>query len=181
LDATYAAYIRASGTTLNLGLHSDGTLVETTNPKGEKSLSIVDGLGRTVRSIQIVNPTDITKNIVQSVEYDFMVAPAIVLPAAPGNLLETRQLRYPNGLTGSLQLMTRSQSDGVGRSLKSIDAENYVTSLGYDANGNRVSLRDPNGIGEDCIYDLRNNDTACTDTQAIPPPSSSTSKIMWSS
>jgi YD repeat-containing protein len=33
-----------------------------------------------------------------------------------------------------------------------------------DANSNRLSIRDPNNVGEDCIFDARNRETSCTDT-----------------
>jgi RHS repeat-associated protein len=39
-----------------------------------------------------------------------------------------------------------------------------VSTFSYDNNGNRVSFRDANNVGQDCVYDARNRDTQCTDT-----------------
>ena len=39
------------------------------------------------------------------------------------------------------------------------------TSFSYDANSNLVSYRDPNNVGQDCVFDARNRDVSCTDTQ----------------
>ncbi|OYP36784.1 hypothetical protein CGZ80_06960 [Rhodopirellula sp. MGV] len=34
----------------------------------------------------------------------------------------------------------------------------------HDASGNRLKVRDPNGVGQDCLYDALGRDTQCTDT-----------------
>jgi len=85
---------------------------------------------------------------------------AIVTVANYGDVLETSS-------TNALGHTNRSRSDGVGRSIQSVDAENFVTNIKYDANGNRLSIRDPNNVGQDCVYDALNRDKQCADTQEL--------------
>jgi RHS repeat-associated protein len=47
---------------------------------------------------------------------------------------------------------------------ESEDQLSQVSTFSYDNNGNRVSFRDANNVGQDCVYDARNRDTQCTDT-----------------
>ena len=42
-----------------------------------------------------------------------------------------------------------------------------MTSFEYDASGNRKRVRDPNGVGQDCVYDALNRDVSCSDTQEL--------------
>lgn len=67
----------------------------------------------------------------------------------------------PNAVT----ITTKTRTDGAGRVLESEDAEGRITAMTYDAGGNRLSIRDPNGVGQDCVYDDRGRDISCTDTQ----------------
>ena len=143
LDATYAAYL----TDLNLGAGSVGGAVETTDPAGDKTVTIYDGVGRVVKTIDgNGNPTKKT--------YDAMVAG---ISGAPGNLLES-------AMTDALNHTTKAESDGASRTLATIDALSNASTFGYDAANNRVSWRDPNGVGQDCAFDVRNRDVQCTDT-----------------
>jgi RHS repeat-associated protein len=72
-------------------------------------------------------------------------------------LLETR-------VTDALNHVTKSRTDGAGRVRESEDQLSQVSTFSYDNNGNRVSFRDANNVGQDCVYDARNRDTQCTDT-----------------
>ncbi len=58
----------------------------------------------------------------------------------------------------------RSYTDAAGRTIESHDALGKVTAYTYDASGNQLSVRDPNNVGQDCIYDALGRDTSCTDT-----------------
>jgi RHS repeat-associated protein len=49
---------------------------------------------------------------------------------------------------------------------ESEDQLSQVSTFSYDNNGNRISFRDANNVGQDCVYDARNRDTQCTDTMA---------------
>ncbi|MEL7267699.1 MAG: RHS repeat domain-containing protein [Planctomycetota bacterium] len=50
------------------------------------------------------------------------------------------------------------------RTIRTRDADGNETLFTYDLNGNRLSVRDPSGLGQDCIYDELGRQTACTDT-----------------
>ena len=69
--------------------------------------------------------------------------------------------------TDPLGHASASHTDGAGRTLATIDAEGNSTTYSFDANSNLVSFRDPNGVGEDCGYDLRDRKELCRDTQEI--------------
>ncbi|MDA3963818.1 MAG: hypothetical protein PF961_23765 [Planctomycetota bacterium] len=150
LDSTYASQLAAllSG---RFGSEVDGSAVAVTNPAGEITLTVRDGLGRSVLSLE--PDGDATRT-----DYDDLV-PA--QPGQPGALLATASVRDPAGLA----LTAIRYADGAGRVLRSTDAEGEHTTLSYDANGNRISYRDPNGVGQDCVFDARNRDIVCEDTQ----------------
>jgi RHS repeat-associated protein len=143
LDAIYAQYL----TGLNFGQFGVGYAAAVTNPAGETSVAIYDGLYRVVRTIDPLGHAS-------TVTYDSVVAGT---PGAPGNLVETT-FSDPLNHTGKARL------DGAGRRLASIDAESNLSSYAYDANGNTLSMRDPNGVGIDCSYDERDRNLSCTDT-----------------
>ena len=134
---------------LGLGGQAAGRAVSTTNPEGETTTTITDGVGRTVL---VIDPEG---NATQTI-YD----------AVTGGLLATTLVRDPTaGTSGeTLALTTSRASDGAGRTLISTDEEGNDTLFGYDANNNRISFRDPNGVGEDCRYDAANRKVACIDT-----------------
>ncbi len=45
-----------------------------------------------------------------------------------------------------------------------LDATGAITTFVYNANGQRLSVRDPNNVGQDCTYDPLGRDLSCTDT-----------------
>ena len=49
--------------------------------------------------------------------------------------------------------------------MASYDAEGHAALAEFDDNSNRVSVRDPNGIGQDVAYDDRNRAFYAVDTQ----------------
>ena len=59
---------------------------------------------------------------------------------------------------------TKARTDAAGRTVEAVDALGKITEYEYDANGNVLSVRDPNGVGQDCVYDRLGRDTSCTDT-----------------
>jgi RHS repeat-associated protein len=136
LDATYAAQL----TGLDLGVNAVGSAVEVTNPAGEKTVTIHDGIGRTVRTLDGLQHAT-------NYAYDIVI----------GGLLETRVI-------DALSHVTKSRTDGAGRVRESEDQLSQVSTFSYDNNGNRVSFRDANNVGQDCVYDARNRDTQCVDT-----------------
>lgn len=138
---------------LNLGAGCNGSAALVTNPTGERTLSIKDGLGRSVRSVQLdANGAAVVSS---TTTHDVLVT-----VAGYGVVVET-------SVTNQLGHTTKQRTDGAGRTIQSIDAEGFVTAFEYDANGNRLKVRDPNGVGQDCTYDALNRDIACGDTQEL--------------
>ena len=149
LEVAYATQVsaRLGGGFFTTG--SDGSAVAMTNPEGETTVRFADGAGRTVLS---VDPT----GDASSTDFDTLAG----LPSF-GQVVETVH-------TDPLGHGTASQTDGAGRTLATIDAEGHSTTYAYDANSNLVSFRDPNGVGEDCGYDLRDRKELCYDTEEGP-------------
>jgi RHS repeat-associated protein len=146
-DPAYAAAIALA----NLGGNSAGSAALITNPAGETTLLVKDGLGRTVITV------DPEEDIQQTV-FD-VLTPG--LPGSAGELLTTTRIIDPAGLA-----LTSSQHvDGGGRLLVTTDAEGFQTIMSYDANSNRISIRDANGVGDDCVFDIADREITCTDTQ----------------
>jgi len=146
LDAQHAAAIAAH---LPGGFYlagSDGYAEAMINPENETTVRFVDGAGRTVLTI---DPT----GDAATVTYDNTTqAPGI------GTVLVTTA-------TDPFGAVIQSLTDGAGRMLRGIDEELNTTEYFYDNNSNRVSFRDPVGVGEDCLYDPRNREVECRDTQ----------------
>jgi RHS repeat-associated protein len=136
LDATYAAQL----TGLDLGINAVGSAVEVTNPAGEKTVTVHDGIGRTVRTLDGLQHAT-------NYAYDIVI----------NGLLETR-------VTDALNHVTKSRTDGAGRVRESEDQLGKISTFAYDNNGNTKSVRDANGVGHDCVYDARNRRLSCVDT-----------------
>jgi RHS repeat-associated protein len=136
VSGTYAS--KFSG--LSLGTFSDGSAVLITNALNETAIQIRDGLGRLVRTV------DGNGNLITTA-YDTVNL----------TLLQTE-------ITDAALHTTLTRADAAGRMRASEDGENRKTTYGYDPNGNRLSVRDPNSVGQDCVYDAANRDIRCTDT-----------------
>jgi RHS repeat-associated protein len=146
LDATFSTHL----TGLSLGVDSDGSAVLTTNPAGERTLAIRDGLGRGVRSVQL----DGSNAALTSNTSTFDI---VVTISGYGDVLETTS-------ANALGHTNKSRTDGVGRTIQTLDATSAITAFTYDAGGRRLSGRDPNNVGQDCTYDALGRDLSCTDT-----------------
>ena len=147
LDSTYSSHL----TGLGIGAGSDGSAILVTNPKGERTLSISDGLGRTVRVVQLdAAGAALTKVTIGR--------DAFVAVAGFGDVIEESS-------TDGLGNITRTRSDAEDRLIQSVDAAGNITNATYDAGGNRLSVRDANSTGHDCSFDQRGRQTSCTDTQ----------------
>jgi len=158
LDLTYAAQfvqLAARGTTFNAD--ANGFAVATTNPEGETTVQIRDGLGRPVMSI---NP----EGHISTMTYDEVLPVAGTLPAhlaaipVAGDLLLTTS-------TDPYGHETIQFADAAGRTLVTQDPAGNLSGTAYDANSNMLKSRDANGLGQDCTYDALNRDTTCADLQ----------------
>ena len=147
LDAQFAQHLAD----LNLSPDSDGSATLVTTPAGRRTLSISDGLGRSVRTVQLASDDSaLTSN---TTAYDTVVAITDY-----GDVLET-------AVANAIGYTNRRRTDGAGRTVETVDAENYVTHFSFDSSGNQLALRDPNNVGEDCVFDARNRKVQCADTQ----------------
>ena len=59
---------------------------------------------------------------------------------------------------------TKSRSNGLGHTVQSIDQGGNISTVQYDEGGNSIVSRDPNNVGQDCLYDALGRRTQCTDT-----------------
>jgi len=150
--ASLLTELSADGTDLGAtgSASADGSATVTLNGEDEISVSISDGAGRSVaQGILEQSGTAITWSTIQ---HD-----TIVNVANFGDVLETAR-------HDALNHITRSRTDGAGRTIESVDAENFVSTFSSDANGNQIAVRDPNSVGQDCTYDALNRDIQCADT-----------------
>ncbi len=72
---------------------------------------------------------------------------------------------WPSARTDITFNATKQRSDAAGRTLRSLDQLDNATVFTYDASGNQLSVRDPNNVGADMVYDQLGRDTSRTDTQ----------------
>ncbi|MCM8529210.1 MAG: PA14 domain-containing protein [Lentisphaeraceae bacterium] len=125
---------------------AQGSALITTNPAGEKSVTIKDGTGRKVAS-GMLSKVDSSLVSWSTVTYDTLA----------GNFLETKT-------TSALGDENKVHTDGAGRRIKIIDAEGEFTAFEYDNNGNLVYSKDANNVEMTCQYDNLNRDILCKDT-----------------
>lgn len=147
IDQLYAAQIAALGPNY-FATGSDGSAVQITNPAGETSTQFFDALGRSVMTIDALGRAS-------RVTYDIMVDG---VDGIPGSVLT--MLTMDSEGRGNT-----TYTDGAGRTILIYDAQDWVTSMQYDAQGNMIKRRDPNGTGEDNVYDARGRRTQSTDTE----------------
>lgn len=160
LDSTYATPIALLGTgffTATAGEEADGYAVAVTNPEGEVTVRVIDGIGRTVLSID-------GEGDASTMAYDAKVTAAGSLLSGNGGII------VETSATDPLLHVTKSWTDGAGRTIQILDAASDAVTYTYDNNSNRLSFRDSapgSGVGEDCVYDLRNREIECRDTAEI--------------
>lgn len=146
LTDIYAKLV-ADGVTL--GANSQGSSMIITNPEGELSVSINDGVGRSVIT-GIIDKTTFLAITWDTIIYDVYDATKDLL------ITESKD---------ALDHSNKSLSDGAGRTHETIDALGKISKFEFDANSSRVKSRNANNIGMDCLFDARNRDYSCTDTQ----------------
>jgi YD repeat-containing protein len=131
-------------TGLNFGTNAAGRALVAINPVGEPTWTIYDGTGRIVRVIDgNGNATTTTYDVVDA-----------------NGLLDTT-------VTDALGHSTSIAQDSAGWTRTSTDQLGQSTTHSFDANGDIISVRDPNAVGQDCLYDSRNRRIQCTDTTSV--------------
>ena len=124
------------------------------NPEGEVSVQVTDGLGRTIHAYNGEGHRVSTRT------YDALsdgTETTDLGTAVPAGLLIT-------ATTDAVNSRTAIYHDGVGRLRFAIDAENHYGEMTFDANNNRLTQFDANGVGQTCVYDFADRETSCTDT-----------------
>ncbi|MFH5806179.1 hypothetical protein ACG2DA_19165, partial [Alienimonas sp. DA493] len=149
LDQTFSQHVAGLG----LGAGATGAAVLATDAAGDRTLSIVDGAGRTLRTVQLA---DDGSALTQST-YAYG---AVTTVAGYGDVIETT-------VTNLLGEVTKVRTDAASRTLETVDALGNVSTLAYDAGGNLLSSRDPSGVGVDYTPDARGRDVTVTDTAGI--------------
>ncbi|MFH1023927.1 MAG: RHS repeat-associated core domain-containing protein [Planctomycetota bacterium] len=142
LDAAYVAQIALLGAGY-FGPYADGIAVQTTNPAGDKILRVMDGLDRVVLAVDGNGNATV-------MSYEIAGSPAPVQQTSVTDAASHTNTQIP---------------DGAGRARQTVDAEGQITNFGFDANGNLLFVRDPNGMGFDAAFDARDRETSRTDTQ----------------
>lgn len=128
----YEAYANSA---LGLGNGADGSAVEVRNPLGESRWEIRDGTGRIVRAID-GNGGQTTITYTDTIHTQ---------------LLQIQQ-------TDPIGRQTSQWIDARGQVRDAYDAQSAHSSATYDANGNQLSLRDPNDVGWTVANDLSGHD-----------------------
>jgi RHS repeat-associated protein len=136
-----------------------GKATVTINPEDEISFSISDSAGRTVMSGKLQSwkgeaPAPAPGSLVN---WSCTLHDATQNLAGYGTVLETRSI-------DALGFATRTWTDAAGRTMRSLDQLDKATAFTYDAGGNQLSVRDPNSVGADMLYDALGRNTQRTDT-----------------
>jgi RHS repeat-associated protein len=144
------------GASVTFATGSDGSATVSISPLEELTVSVQDGLGRTVCTAQIQSYSGSSPNALvswQCTQYD-----SVVSLSGFGNVLETVHIDAANG-------QAKSRTDGAGRTLQTLDALGQATTLKYDAGGAVVERRDANNVGYNAVFDALGRETSRTDTQ----------------
>ncbi len=149
-----AAAETSGGAGITFSATAPGRASVVVNAQDEVSFSISDAAGRTVMSGQLDNYTGTANNLLT---WSCQLHDTVTTVAAYGDCLESRSI-------DALGNVTKSLTDGAGRTIQSIDQLSKVTSFSYDAGGNQLSVRDPNNVGQDVVYDALGRAGLTTDT-----------------
>ncbi|MFH1023925.1 MAG: RHS repeat-associated core domain-containing protein [Planctomycetota bacterium] len=138
LDAAYASKIALLGAGY-FGADANGSAVQSTGPGGEKTVTIFDGVGRVVMTIDGEGNATIT---VHDIVEDGLVKAVVADP-----------LNHANA----------TWADGAGSTRQAQDAVGVVTTKSFDSNGNLVAETDGLGKTTVHVFDARNRRTSTTD------------------
>ena len=124
----------------------------------EISFSISDSAGRTVMSGKLNNYRGSGGTALNTLSsWSTVLHDATTNLSGYGTVLVTKNI-------DALGNATKSWTDAAGRTLRSLDQLDNVTTVTYDAGGNQLTVRDPNNVGADMLYDALSRNTQRTDT-----------------
>ena len=149
-----AAAEASGGAGITFSATAPGRASVVINAQDEVSFSISDAAGRTVMSGQLDNYTGTANTLLT---WSCQLHDTVTTVAGYGDCLESHSI-------DALGNVTKSLTDGGGRTIQSIDQLSKVTSFTYDAGGNQLSVRDPNNVGQDVVYDALGRAGLTTDT-----------------
>ena len=145
LSATGLPLAPGEGTFGNFnGFSASGSAVVTVNPLGEISVSVADAAGRTIAT-GVYKQSGTGAAIITAT----LVRNDLLPPVSTGAVVETDRMVATSLASPQAFNTTKSYADGAGRVLQTFDALSNATLMKYDAGGNLVSVRDPNGVGWD--------------------------------
>jgi len=132
-----------------------GSAVVSLNAENEISFSISDAQGRSLMSGIVAKASG--------------SGTASVLRTWSCQILDTTETINSKVYLTSLSVdalgnTTKSRSNGLGHTVQNVDQAGNISSVQYDAGGNAIVSRDPNNVGQDCVYDALGRRTQCTDT-----------------
>jgi RHS repeat-associated protein len=147
-----------AGISFNSSQGAVGRAAVTVNAEDEISFSISDSAGRTVMSGKLNNYKGSGGTALNTLAtWSTQLHDTTASLSGYGTVLESKSI-------DALGFATRSWTDAAGRTLKSFDQLDKATVVTFDANGNQLTVRDPNNVGADMIFDVLNRNTQRTDT-----------------
>ncbi len=147
-----------AGISFNSSQGAVGRAVVSINSEDEVSFSISDATGRTVMSGKLNNYKGSGSTAVNTLAtWSTQLHDATASLSGYGTVLESKSI-------DALGYATRSWTDAAGRTMKSFDQLDKATTITYDAGGNQLTVRDPNNVGADMVYDALGRNTQRTDT-----------------
>ncbi|MEL6897812.1 MAG: hypothetical protein AAFP90_17070, partial [Planctomycetota bacterium] len=137
------------GATTSFAADAPGSARVTISPTGEIRFSISDSAGRGVMS-------GILDSSNQLVTWNCTVHDETIT-------IDDRTYAVSHSVD-ALGRQRKSYTDGLGRTFRNVDALGKETLFTHDLSGNQLSVRDPSGVSQDCIYDELGRQISCTDT-----------------
>jgi RHS repeat-associated protein len=135
-----------------------GRAVVIVNPEDEIGFKIFDAAGRAIMSGKLNNYRGSGATTLNTLAtWKCAVHDATTSLAGFGTVLVSQDV-------DALGNTTTTWTDGLGRVLRSIDQLGKVTSMTYDTAGNQLSIRDPNNVGADMVYNALGRNIQQTDT-----------------
>ncbi len=147
--------IAQGGAEITFAAGTPGNAVVSLNAENEISFSISDAQGRSLMSGIVARPSG--------------AGTASELRTWSCNVPDTTETIENKVYLCSLSVdalgnTSKSRSNGLGHTLQSVDQAGNISNVQYDAGGNAIVSRDPNNVGQDCVYDALGRRTQCTDT-----------------